>query len=401
MSTAKYPLGMKPTPASGYNQKSSASDQYITWKGEGLSKTPVGVTAGWIRPLTNKDYGNNFQGAFGKPRPIKHYRKGVIPTVQVSDLTNVTSKFEETEIDRNFNRVVTSTTPGSLVKQMIDVPGGFSVKENTLHPVSDACNTGTCTSANYYPNLPYLTENPETKTQSTTFCCNEEKKARKRVRPASTNLPKNYYTTHTQYMENRCQTYKQRVFNFLGPEAKSEASAAGPAGAPGQTSLYVANCYPNGEIETTSEEAIVKRVLKLFSNAGLPSPSQIVTFKELIELITIVSPPSVKQQMIEIYDKVVLNPYTGLPPTGPTNPMSCKFVVYKPSNYQFAEEGAVSSSTLNLAKNVNTIDTNRAKLNKNELRFKNKEPACETRLFHKNGDRTTCKSLAPVNYTVY
>ena len=88
MSTAKYPLGMKPTPASGYNHKSSASDQYITWKGEGLSKTPVGVTAGWIRPLTNKDYGNNFSAAFGKPRPIKHYRKGVMPTVDVSDLTN-------------------------------------------------------------------------------------------------------------------------------------------------------------------------------------------------------------------------------------------------------------------------------------------------------------------------
>ena len=105
--------------------------------------------------------------------------------------------------------------------------------------------------------------------------------------------------------------------------------------------------------------------------------------------------------MIEIYDAVVLNPYTGLPPTGPTNPMSCKFVVYKPSNYQFAEEGAVSSSTLNLAKNVNTIDTNRAKLNKNELRFKNKEPACETRLFHKNGDKSTCNSLKPVNYTVF
>ena len=400
MSTAKYPLGMKPTPASGYNHKSSASDQYITWKGEGLSQTPVGVTAGWIRPLTNKDYGNNFSAAFGKPRPIKHYRKGVMPTVDVTELAGATSKFEETEIDRNFNRVVTSTTPGSLVKQMIDVPGGFSVKENTPGPGSTTC-AGTCISANYYPNLPYLTENPEKTTQSNTFCCNEEKKARKRVRPASTNLPKNYYTTHTQYMENRCQTYKQRVFNFLGPESKSEASAAGPPGAPGQTSLYIANCYPNGEIETTSEEAIVKKVLKLFTNAGLPSPSQIVTFKELIEFISIVNPPPVKQQMIEIYDTVVLNPYTGLPPTGPTNPMSCKFVVYKPSNYQFAEEGAVSSSTLNLAKNVNTIDTNRAKLNKNELRFKNKEPACETRLFHKNGDRTTCKSLAPVNYTVY
>ena len=71
-----------------------------------------------------------------------------------------TSKFEETEIDRNFNRVVTSTTPGSLVKQMIDVPGGFSVKENTPRPGSTTC-AGTCISANYYPNLPYLTENPK------------------------------------------------------------------------------------------------------------------------------------------------------------------------------------------------------------------------------------------------
>ena len=105
--------------------------------------------------------------------------------------------------------------------------------------------------------------------------------------------------------------------------------------------------------------------------------------------------------MIEIYDKVVLNPYTGLPPTGPTNPMSCKFVVYKPSNYQFAEEGAVSSSILNLAKNVNTIDTNRAKLNKTSFVLKIKNQHVKLRLFHKNGDRTTCKSLAPVNYTVY
>ena len=103
---------------------------------------------------------------------LKHYRKGVIPTVQVSDLTNVTSKFEETEIDRNFNRVVTSTTP-DFSKTNDRRAWRFSVKK-IHHAVSDAC-TGTCISANYYPNLPYLTENPETKTQSTTFCCNEEK----------------------------------------------------------------------------------------------------------------------------------------------------------------------------------------------------------------------------------
>ena len=72
MSSAFYPLGMRPSPSSGYNHKSSFPQQYITWKGTGLSQTPVGITAGTIRPLTNLDYGNNFPAPFGKARPIKH-----------------------------------------------------------------------------------------------------------------------------------------------------------------------------------------------------------------------------------------------------------------------------------------------------------------------------------------
>ena len=127
MSTAVYPLGMKSYPASGYTQKSSAPDQYVSWKGTGLSKTPVGVTAGSVRPLTNKDYGNVFPAAFGKPRPIKHSRKGSLPSVMLSDSLST----EQTiEAERNMNRDVKSGTNGYLVSQMITNPGGFIVKQN-------------------------------------------------------------------------------------------------------------------------------------------------------------------------------------------------------------------------------------------------------------------------------
>ena len=129
MSSAVYPLGMRPVPSSGYNHKSSMSTQYVTWKGTGLSKTPTGVTSGTIRPLTNKDYGNNYPAPFGKARPIKHARKGYVPRIPVADI----------ETDRNLNRDVKSSTNGSLVKQMIDTPGGFSVKENTLSDAAPNC----------------------------------------------------------------------------------------------------------------------------------------------------------------------------------------------------------------------------------------------------------------------
>jgi hypothetical protein len=60
-----------------------------------------------------------------------------------------------------------------------------------------------------------LTENPETNTTNKTLCCNPENFAKKRVIYANTNLPKNYYTTTKQYLQNRCKTYQQKAFNFL------------------------------------------------------------------------------------------------------------------------------------------------------------------------------------------
>jgi hypothetical protein len=379
MSSAFYPLGMRPSPASGYNHGSSFPQQYITWKGTGLSQTPVGITAGTIRPLTNKDYGNNFPAPFGKARPIKHARKGAIPRVAIN---NAFDSQEYIQMDRNINREVRSSSQGTLVKQMIDNPGGYSVKQNTLLNAPSNCQ-GICVSANLYPNIPYLTDNPEPVSTSPGFCCNPEKKARRRVLPASTKLKQNYYTTHIQYMENRCKTYEQRAFNFVRPAVPLSDSDAKPGSPAAEYNTYVANCQPNGEIYTASEAALVAQILLIMQDEGVIASNdaakliykQITTFKVLVTFIQNLPEPN-KTSAIVIYDSFVLNPYTGVPITGPSNPLGCKLVVYKPNNYQFAQQGAVSSSTLNLKLNVTTIEKNLAHLSKNII-LKNKAPTCQ------------------------
>jgi hypothetical protein len=379
MSSAFYPLGMRPTPSSGYNHSSSFPQQYITWKGTGLSQTPVGITAGTIRPLTNKDYGNNFPAPFGKARPIKHARKGAIPRVSIDDAFD---EQEYIQLDRNINREVRSSTPGTLVKQMIDNPGSYSVKQNTLLNAPTNCQ-GICVSANLYPNIPYLTENPEPVSTSPGFCCNPEKKARRRVLPASTKLKQNYYTTHIQYMENRCQTYEQRAFNFVRPAIPLSDADAKPGSPAAEYNTYVANCQPNGEIYTASEAALVAQILLILQTDGIIASSdaakliykEITTFKALVTFIQNLPEPN-KTSAIIVYDSFVLNPYTGVPITGPSNPQGCKLVVYKPNNFQFAQQGAVSSSTLNLKLNVTTINKNLAHLPKSNI-LKNKAPVCQ------------------------
>lgn len=379
MSSAFYPLGMRPSPASGYNHSSSFPQQYVTWKGTGLSQTPVGITAGTIRPLTNKDYGNNFPAAFGKARPIKHARKGAIPRVAIE---GANSYEEYIELDRNINREVKSSSQGTLVKQMIDNPGSYSVKQNTLLNAPSNCQ-GICVSANLYPNIPYLTENPEPISTSPVFCCNPEKKARRRVLPASTKLKQNYYTTHIQYMENRCKTYEQRAFNFVRPVIPLSDAEAKPGSPSAEYNTYVANCQPNGEIYAASEAALVAEILLILQNEAIIASNdaakliykQITTFKILITFIKNLPEPNQTKAII-IYDIFVLNPYSGVPITGPTNPLGCKLVVYKPNNFQFAQQGAVSSSTLNLKLNVTTIEKNLAHLPKNII-LKNKAPTCQ------------------------
>jgi flagellar basal body rod protein FlgF len=262
---------------------------YISWKGTGVFSNPVGITPGNIRPLTNNDPLNNSNVGFGLPRPIKHYRKGRA----IGD-----------------NNGVVSSGGGSLIKQMIDIPGGYNIFPNTVNETSNTvnlnehCNTcyGIGVISNWMP-ITNLTEKPETNTQTSTFCCNDEKKALRRTRPTNTKLKKKYYTTTSQYLYNRCKTYEQQQFNYI----TSGNSASKPGDPSSINNTYVGNCNPNLNID----------------NPVVDTDGSYNTL---------------------------------------TNPQGCKLTQYKPNNYKFATQGAVSSSDRILRLNVDTINTNNANI---------------------------------------
>lgn len=431
MSSAVYPLGMNSMPSSGYNHKSNYyNKQYSSWKGTGINSFPVGVASGHIRPLTNNDAGNVFPTGFGLPRPIKHYRKGRVIPPQTQD--------DNALINYNTNRSVLSSKGTSLgggfggsglLNDMQDKPGAYIVKLNPPNEIDGVeqmqANCKTCEGvgivASYKPNIGNITENPEHNNTNNTWCCNQEKFARRRSMYASTNLKKNYYTTSKQYLQNRCKTYDQKAFNFLsyrtnttGPYGNNNPyyiSTDGnkgptPGGPLSSSNTYLANCQVNAQLYEGSENAFIYNVMGVLSNEDILSKTQIEAFES--SGINSISglfdwlqglPEEQRKPSIKVFEQFINNPYWGMPPSGPTNPSGCQLTVYKPNNYQYAKQGAVSSSTRLLKLNVDTISTNAASIQHynntgeqlvtaNELYsgndtnrmnlLKNKAPSCNT-----------------------
>jgi len=414
MSSAVYPLGMNSMPASGYTHQSTYyNKQYIPWKGTGANSFPVGTAPGHIRPLTNKDPGNVFQTGFGLARPIKHYRKGrVIPSQPIQGVPNLHVNSPYTDINLNvnenglinynMNRFVKSSTAiplggssssSGLLNDMIGVPGSYIVKLNPPNEIDGVtqmindCKTceGIGIVASYKPNSFNLLENPEPNTTNPVWCCNQEKNAKQRVIYASTNLKKNYYTTTKQYLQNRCKTYDQKAFNFLsyrtngtGPYDNNNPyyysvdgnNGPKPGGPLSLANTYLANCQLNAQLYEGSELAFIYQMLGIMVNENIITQSQVTEFNKT-EINSIQGffdwiqqlPESQKKSALVVFEVFINNPYWGMPPSGPTNPTGCQLTVYKPNNYQFAKQGAVSSSTRNLKLNVDTISTNAASIN--------------------------------------
>ena len=398
MSSAFYPQGMKT-----YNNYVPQGG-YKSWKGSGVYSNPVGIASGHIRPLTNKDPGNVFETGFGLPRPIKHYRKGrVIPSTPLTVTEIYTNESEIERINYNMNRYVKSSMGtslgganggGGLIAEIIDNPGSYIVTQNSPEEINETnklnANCKTCEGVgvvtNYYPNNTYITENPEPNTENSRWCCNQEAFAKKRVLPANTNLSKRYYTTLQQYRQNRCKTFDQRSFNFLSPYTTSEIETnkeypfslpengyvdVAKAGSPlAITNTYLANCQPNSEIFDATENAIIIQMLSIMENKGILTSAQVAEF-QLLNINTIQGffnyingfTGSTRTLALEVFVNYINNPYWGMPLSGPSNPNGCKLVVYKPNNYQYAKQGAVSSSTRLLKLNVDTISTNAASIN--------------------------------------
>ena len=186
--------------------------QNKSWKG---FENIIGNTSGNIRPFTNKEYTNTTITKNGLPRPLKQYRRGRV-------IVN--------ELDTNISRFVKSSTGGTLLKQLVDIPGGANaiIQKNVD---CSACN-GIGLVETYFPTT-NLTDNPEPVTQTKLFCCNEEQKAIIRCLPTSSLLALNsdvvisknnitnavvtnkYYPKLSQYRQGRCLTYDQCSFDFV------------------------------------------------------------------------------------------------------------------------------------------------------------------------------------------
>jgi len=403
MSSAVYPLGMNTKPSSGYTHQSTYyNKQYIPWKGTGVNSFPVGTAPGHIRPLTNNDPGNVFPTGFGLARPIKHYRKGrVIPHQPIEDVSSQALNINEIAlINYNMNRFVKSSTPvalgnggnssSGLLNDMMNLPGAFSVKQNPPNEIDGKnevnidCKTceGIGVVASYKPNLQNLIENPEPNTSNSVLCCNQERFAKQRVIYASTNLKKNYYTTTKQYLQNRCKTFDQKAFNFLSYKTNELNNNNNPyyysvdgnneptPGSPlALANTYLANCQLNTQLYEGSELAFIYQMLGIMKNENIITQMQIDEFNTTgINSITGFFdwiqglPEEQKQPALVVFEVFINNPYWGMPPSGPTNSAGCQLTVYKPNNYQFAKQGAVSSSTRLLKLNVDTISSNAASI---------------------------------------
>jgi hypothetical protein len=387
MATAFFPQGME-----SYNNTQSApfTAPYKTWKGDGIYSNPVGITPGNIRPLTNKDYTNIAVYKQGAARPQKwQFRRGTVTQVPYT-IVNPNDPSQYITVDAN--RMSKSTAglenkTGGLVGQLMDRPGGYSVKQNTKNEINETtqsitdCKTCDAISVvtNYYPS-PFLTNNPQPVCTNPPLCCNEPRKALLRVRPASTNLKKNYFTTLQQYRENRCQTYEQRAFNFKtdsdaitdaallknNPNITPKMLALAKPGSPLTTlNTYVGNCYPNTGLSTYTQVELVALAFQLLNNEGVFSNDDITNFynlrittiQQFVAFISDLKSGDSKQAAF-LFSNFINNPYYGMALTGPSNPNGCKLVVYKPNNPQFAVQGAVSSSARTLKLGVTTIETN-------------------------------------------
>lgn len=379
MSSAFYPLGMN-----SWNNRLPQGG-YKTWKGSGSYQNPIGVTSTNIRPLTNNDYGNVFPTGFGLPRPMKHYRKGTVTSMK----NETNDELIKYNLDRNVKSSVGASLSGGsgglgMIAQVIDNPGATSIKENLTVNSQEVCKTcdGIKVVSDWYP-INNLTEKPQENVTNPILCCNQQRKAKRRVLGANTNLKKNYFQTTYMYLYNRCQTFQQREFNFLNGPINSHVAqliSDNPNLAyelltnvkPGEPlsiyNQYVAQCNPNFTVQQGLELNFIEVVSGSLLNNGYVTMDE---YNQLTESKNISSfLKSIKKYINEdIYNNIIYD-FEEISKETLTNLKGCSQVYYKPNNPQFANQGAVSSSTRILKLNVDTISTNAYKnpqnINKNK-----------------------------------
>ena len=375
-----------------------------TWKGNGVYSFQSGNMAKNVRPFFNKDYSNDTTVAFGKARPLKHYRKGrVMPNYIDTNIGNI--NINEYHEDR-------SSVLDNMCSRMMWIPGSYSIRENKLNEIGEVsssakdcltCNATTVIS-NWEPTTS-LTDKPQPISITPLLCCNDAFKAKKMVLPPNTNYKRNYFSTNYQYLYNRCQTFKQREFNFirqdgrLTPEINEQIQnllqgktpqeieyliANSKPGSPlSYYNLYVAQCNANSDLYIASLTNIIYNLNISMLNSGIITQLEYNTISSVVfnsftyykqYIQTTFSPDKSIIMLQYIYS--VVNSYPDLNKIITQENNNCGRVYYKPSNPSFANEGGVQSSLRNLQLNKNTIEANNINEMKNQFYLGKKYSGC-------------------------
>jgi hypothetical protein len=394
MSTAYFPTGMNPSFSGGYTQNSTKQNvPYSSWKSTGIKSNPIIYYPTHIRPNYNKSYGNIFSNGHVNPNPLQSYTLGYDNHFDVSTDWNLTdSPGYNQQIRSTLNRNVRSSTSTTLgrggssyvMKYLMEIPGGY-ITTNNLDPNKEISSGGKGIS-NYKP-VSSLTDKPNSIDINGALCCNAEKNALRLNRSGSHKIKKTYYQTSNAYLYNRCQTYQQRIFNFVNgvidkdlhqlilsnPNISYKMLMEANAGEPlALNNLYVAQCNPNYIIETSAEIQFIISLSKWLMQLELITVQQYeaivvnngqgllyTSVKQLVNYLkSIMNQPNynrlveyltmVDKQNNNNYNDPSINMFTG------TN-RECGRVYYKPNNPQFAQEGGVDCSTRTLKLQVDTI----------------------------------------------
>jgi hypothetical protein len=357
MSTATYPLGMKSQLPHG---------GYVTWKGAGEYQNPTARTDTTIRPLTNNDLGNIFPAPFGRPRPIKHYRRG---SGMPPDITTNLDVPQTGNIDYNLHRAVRSATGANRINTTMDQPGGFVLSSND-NPEEGDCNT--CVRKSFvgdWAPLRNATEVPNPEVDNQAFCCSQVRKALKRTRPASTIVKPDYFQTAGARLHRRCRTFEQRQFNFVSGPIDADVRAAllrhpfisstiiehaKPGTDIALTQDYVAQCTPSIDAGSGEREfvAVAVKYLETQQATNDSNLAGLRTSEDVRSLLTRMSELGL-QSFVENFWQIARQSLGDM--AHPNN--GCARVYYKPSNPQFAVQGGVSGATRTLKLNVDTITT--------------------------------------------
>lgn len=345
MSSAFYPLGMKT-----YNNHVHQGG-YRTWKGSGIFRNPVGITSTHIRPLTNNDPGNQFPTGFGLPRPLKHYRKGSLPLNTEAAALASTEPFVAYNLDRHVKSSHGTSLGGSrlgggLLSAMIDTPGAYAIRNNTpTDGIVEDCTgcKGIAVVSDWQP-VTSLTEKPQPNVETKELCCNEERKAIQMTLPNSTLVQKNYYQTTYAKLYNRCKTFQQNQFAYLTGVGDTSRLAALQSQYPVLTAEALKQVKPGSPLALQLDYLYAAQCNFVPRNVQRTNPNYVVEGA-----------------------------------VDPVDTNKCKQDIFKPNNYKYSKQGAVTASDRILRLNVDTINKNLSQIKKG---LNVKYNVCKEKCYH-------------------